>query len=187
MESVALGAAGIGADGERGGGRSSGELGVGVRERSRGCGWVLWPPEGALSTAACSVAVLGNRGYGGDMAGGEELSAPVVDAARGRIRQRGMGETMQRLTAVLLVLLARQGRHGVRRIDGGDHRHPRSEMAALEMQQSFWRRVTRWRGRRRRGGARDHVGEVGQWLWVRGYGSASMEASAMAGNGRGEA
>jgi len=121
------------------------------------------------------------------MAGGRERSAPVVDAARGRIRQRGMGETMQRLTAVLLVLLARQGRHGVRRIDGGDHRHPRSETAALEMQQSFWRRVTRWRGRRRRGGARDHVGEVGQWLWVRGYGSASMEASAMAGNGRGEA
>ena len=115
------------------------------------------------------------------MAGGGERSAPVVDAARGRIRQRGMGETMQRLTAVLLVLLARQGRHGVRRIDSGDHRHPRSETVALEMQQSFWRRVTRWRGRRRRGGARDHVGEVGQWLWVRGYGSASMEASAMAG------
>ena len=116
-----------------------------------------------------------------------KLSGRVVELARGRIRQRGMGEMMQRLTAVLLVLLARQGRHGVRRIDGGDHRHPRSETVALEMQQSFWRRVTRWRGRRRRGGARDHVGEVGQWLWVRGYGSVSMEASAMAGNGRGEA
>ena len=74
---------------------------------------------------------------------------------------------MQRLTAVLLVLLARQGRHGVRRIDGGDHRHPRSETAALEMQQSFWRRVTRWRGRRRRGGARGYVGEARGRLWVR--------------------
>ena len=74
---------------------------------------------------------------------------------------------MQRLTAVLLVLLARQGRHGVRRNDGGDHRRPRSRSAALEMQQSFWRRVTRWRGRRRRGGARGYVGEARGRLWVR--------------------
>ena len=54
-----------------GGGLSSGKLGVCVREHSRWCGWVLWPPGGALSMAACSVAVLGNRGYGGDMAGGD--------------------------------------------------------------------------------------------------------------------
>ena len=74
---------------------------------------------------------------------------------------------MQRLTAVLLVLLARQGRHGVRRNDGGDHRRPRSRSAALEMQQGFWRRVTRWRGRRRRGGARGYVGEARGRLWVR--------------------
>ena len=107
------------------------------------------------------------------MAGGGERSAPVVDAARGRIRQRGMGETMQRLTAVLLVLLARQGRHGVRRIDGGDHRHPRSETAALEMQQSFWRRVTRWRGRRRRGGASGRVGEARGRRWPRWWRSAA--------------
>ena len=74
---------------------------------------------------------------------------------------------MQRLTAVLLVLLARQGRHGVRRNDGGDHRRPRSRSPALEMQQGFWRRVTRWRGRRRRGGARRYIGEVRGRLWVR--------------------
>ena len=36
VESVALGAARIGADGERGGGRSSGEVGVGVRGHGRG-------------------------------------------------------------------------------------------------------------------------------------------------------
>ena len=41
VESVALGAAGIGADGERGGGRSSGGLGVGVRELGRGRWWGL--------------------------------------------------------------------------------------------------------------------------------------------------
>ena len=55
VESVALGAAGIGADGERGGGRSSGNPGVGVREHGRR-GWgVLRTPGSALSTPACSV------------------------------------------------------------------------------------------------------------------------------------
>ena len=81
-----------------GGGQSSGELGVCVREHSRGCGWVLWPPGGALSTAACSVAALGNRGYGGDMASGEELSAPTGIGVRGRKRVRGEGETTEELT-----------------------------------------------------------------------------------------
>ncbi len=86
-------------DGElQGGGRSSGELGVGVRKHSRGRGWALWPTGGALSTAACSVAALGNRGYGGDMAGGEELSAPTVVGVRGRKRVRGEGETTEELT-----------------------------------------------------------------------------------------
>ena len=51
-----------------------------------------------------------------------KLSGRVVELARVQIRQRGMGETVQQLTAVLLVLLARQGRHGVWRIDGGDPR-----------------------------------------------------------------
>ena len=74
------------------GGRSSGELGVGVREHSSGCGWVLWPPGGALSTAACSVAALGNRGYGGGMAGGEELSVVGKVAAAACKRENGEGE-----------------------------------------------------------------------------------------------
>ena len=39
---------------------------------------MLRPPGVALSTTACSVAALGNGGYGGDMAGGEELSAPTA-------------------------------------------------------------------------------------------------------------
>ena len=44
VESVGVGAVGIGAGDELGSRRSSGELGVGVREHIRGCGWVLWPP-----------------------------------------------------------------------------------------------------------------------------------------------
>ena len=81
-----------------GGGRSSGELGVGVRELGRRQRGVLRPPGVALSTAACSVAALGNGGYGGDMAGGEELSAPTVVGVRGRKRVRGEGETTEELT-----------------------------------------------------------------------------------------
>ena len=59
---------------------------------------MLRPPGVALSTAACSVAALGNGGYGGDMAGGEELSAPTVVGVRGRKRVRGEGETTEELT-----------------------------------------------------------------------------------------
>ena len=60
----------------------------------------------------CPDASVGCPGHDGAMAGDTELSAPVVDAARGQIRQRGMGKTVQRLTVVLLVLLTGQGRHG---------------------------------------------------------------------------
>ena len=44
---------------------------------------MLRPPGVALSTAACSVAALGNGGYGDDMAGGEELSARWILALAG--------------------------------------------------------------------------------------------------------
>ena len=60
---------------------------------------MLRPPGVALSTAACSVAALGNGGYGGDMAGGEELSAPVdIGASRRKSARGGRGSTQQ-LTA----------------------------------------------------------------------------------------
>ena len=60
---------------------------------------MLRPPGVALSTAACSVAALGNGGYGGDMAGGEELSALVDIGVSGRKSARvGRGSTQQ-LTA----------------------------------------------------------------------------------------
>ena len=58
---------------------------------------MLRPPGVALSTTACSVAALGNGGYGGDMAGGEELSAPTVVGVRGRKRVGGEGETTEEL------------------------------------------------------------------------------------------
>ena len=44
------------------------------------------------------LQLLGNRGYGGDMAGGEEPSALTVVGVRGRKRVRGEGETTEELT-----------------------------------------------------------------------------------------
>ena len=83
---------------------------------------MFWVPGNALRTKTCSDATFAGSSHGGDMAGGKQAFCRVVELARAQIRQRGMGETVQQLTAVLLVLLARQGRNGVRRIDGGDPR-----------------------------------------------------------------
>src|SRR3954471_20968682 len=60
-------------------------------------------------------------------------------------------------------------------------------MTAVAALQGLPRCASRRGGRDGRGGTPGCVGEVRQWLWARGYGGASMEASAMAGNGRGEA
>ena len=56
-----------------------------------------------------------------------EILGQVVGLAREGGGARGEGESGRGLTAVLLVLLARQGRHGVRRIDGGELRWPATE------------------------------------------------------------
>ena len=59
------------------------------------------------------------------------------------------------------------GRRSGRRIDDDDLRWPTRETAAVAAQQSFWRRVTRWRGGRRLGGdAWDGEG-AREWLWSR--------------------
>ena len=65
--------------------RRSGELGFGVREHDRRQRGVLRPPRVALSTTAFSVAALGNGGYGGDMAGGKQVQAPVGSRLQGAI------------------------------------------------------------------------------------------------------
>ena len=101
------------------GSRSSGTLGHGVLVHGRTSCGLLRSPADSLSTGVGSNASWVRSSYGGAMAGGGERSAPVADAVRERSRLRVMRETVQRLTAVLLVLLARQGRHGVRRMTTG--------------------------------------------------------------------
>ena len=91
-----VGAAVVGIDGgdQIGGSRSLGARGLGATVRFELNWWDLRLPEEALRTPTCSGATCGCCNRGGDMAGGGERSAPVVDAARVRIRKRGMGETV---------------------------------------------------------------------------------------------
>ena len=66
-----------------GGGRSSGELGVGVREHGRRSWGVLRTHEIAVNTSVGSDTSWGGCGHGHAMAGGEKLSAAVEEEARG--------------------------------------------------------------------------------------------------------
>ena len=63
--------------------RSSGNLGVGVREHGRRSWGVLRTPEIAVSTSVGLDTSCGGCGHGHAMAGGEKLSAAVEEEARG--------------------------------------------------------------------------------------------------------
>ena len=99
--------------GERGGGRSSGADGFGARERGRGSCWWLRVRGDALSTLVCSDMGCSAHGCVCVIAGGEELTASVEDAARGRERAQGGGGKAAELTAISRVSSAARGRSGV--------------------------------------------------------------------------
>ena len=63
--------------------RSSGNLGVGVREHGRRSSGVLRTHEIAVNTSVGSDTSWGGCGHGHAMAGGEKLSAAVEEEARG--------------------------------------------------------------------------------------------------------
>ena len=81
-----------------GGGRSSGELGVGVREHGRRRGGCLRVHAIVLSTMVGSGASCGGCGHGHAMAGGEKLSAEVGKLGRGGERRGFQGEKEEWLT-----------------------------------------------------------------------------------------
>ena len=119
---------------------------------------MLRPPGVALSTAACSVAALGNGGYGGDMAGSEELSAPVdIGASRRKSARGGRGSTQQ-LTADRTKGLVSSGASSLLRIER--RRSPAMAMKTVVMAalQGLPRRVSRREGRGDRGGSPGHFG-----------------------------
>ena len=81
-----------------GGGRSSGELGVGVRGHGRRRCGCLRVHAIVLSTMVGSGASCGGCGHGHAMAGGEKLSAEVGKLARGGERRGFQGEKEEWLT-----------------------------------------------------------------------------------------
>ena len=83
MESVGVGAAGIGAGDDLGGRRSSAEVEHGAVVHKRENGRALRAPERAANLVTCSGASWGDPGHGSAMAGGEEQSAAVEKEARG--------------------------------------------------------------------------------------------------------
>ena len=88
---VAAGAglAGAHRNGARGGGRSSGVGGDDATANGRSSGLGFWAFGIALSTVVCSDATCVGSSHGGDMAGGWELTAPVVSAAKEENRRWG--------------------------------------------------------------------------------------------------
>ena len=83
---------------DRGGRRSSGELGVGVREHGRRRCGCLRVHAIVLSTMVGSGASCGGCGHGHAMAGGEKLSAEVGKLARKGERRGFQGEKEEWLT-----------------------------------------------------------------------------------------
>ena len=114
---------------------------------------MLRPPGVALSTAACSVAALGNGGYGGDMAGGEELSAPVDIGVSGRKSARGGRGSTQQLTADRTKGLVSLGASSLLRIERRPSAAVEDEDDGVEAMQSFLRGLAWWGGGGGRGGA----------------------------------
>ena len=100
-----------------GGGSSSGNPGVGVREHGRRSWGVLRTPEITVSTSVGSDTGWGGCGHGHAMAGGEKLSAAVGDGARGRERRGRAQERQRRLTADPFEAETRPGMVRSRRIE----------------------------------------------------------------------
>ena len=119
--------------GEHGrGGRSSGLGGKHARLHNRTWGWPRSTRGDVLSAVVSSGASLHGRGHGGDMAGGEELSAPMAMVVRGRGRARGEGETVAELTAVAGERTASSGKGWSERGGEGDLRWPELRTSSVQ-------------------------------------------------------
>ena len=68
-----------------------------------------WTRGGVVSSVVSSDACLHGRSRGGDMAGGEEQSAPMATVARRRGRARGERGRREGLTAIPVEATARPG------------------------------------------------------------------------------
>ena len=89
VPSVSRGVAGYVDDVEFRGGQSLDLDGNDATGRLRASWWCLRVPRGAVRMKTCSDATCVGSSHGGDMAGGWELTAPVVSAAEEENRRRG--------------------------------------------------------------------------------------------------
>ena len=98
---VELGEAGNDSSEHVRGGRRSGLGGKHARLHNRTWGWPRSTRGDELCAVVSSGASMRGRGHGGDMAGGEELSAPMAMVVRVHGRVREEGETVAELTAIM--------------------------------------------------------------------------------------
>ena len=143
VESVALGAAGIGVGGERGGGRSSVVAAGRARGHGRLHGWARSAPGMVLSTLPCSGVGYGDSSTVCDIAGGEELSAPTAGVVRRHGRARGERGNGQGLTRGRERSSVGSGKPLQRRIDDGDLRAPEMKTTTLRSTAASSGRVRR--------------------------------------------
>ena len=99
-----------------GGGRSSGELGVGVREHGRRSWCMRSAPGSTVRTATGSKTGGGSSGRGSDMARRQRDSGMAEEASRGRERALGGGEKAAGLTVDRTEGSASSGKAARRRI-----------------------------------------------------------------------
>ena len=96
-----------------------------------------------MSSVVSLDACLHGRSRGGDMAGGEEQSAPMATVARRRGRARGERGKRQGLTANPAEATAKPGRVWSSRIHAGELQWPTMKKMEMALMQSFPGRLAR--------------------------------------------
>ena len=154
---------------DRGGRRSSGELGVDATVAGEARAGHLRVPGSAGRKLSTTAGPLGGRRHvGGDHR--RRRVSVIKGATATATKRRGKeGETVAELTGVATVASGSSGKLLRRRIYGGDLRAPGMRETAWAAMQGFRRAVDRWGGRGGRGGAPGRIGEArgGRWPWVR--------------------
>ena len=131
-------------------------------------GAIAWPePRRRRAQAAMRAGVLG-----------------AATMASGRENEEG--EDGQWLTADAGVASACSGKHRSERSGEGELRRPATKMMKMAMMQGLRRRVARWRGRGRCGGASGLLEGARERRWPRRCSSVAVDAFGEMGNGEGE-
>ena len=157
---------------DRGGCRSSVELGVEATTAAGMRGWHLRLLRGAVRAWVCSVGRYGDCGHDGDEARRRRASAVVEDGARGREQGKRAKRRQQELTGRPMRWSASSGASSVLRIERRRSPAVAMKMAVMAWLQGTRRRVRRGRASRIQGGARGLTGWAWGCWWLRWCSSA---------------